>query len=165
MTAPAGPDWTGPDDDRIAAVRPFGYRHDDPIVERIGDRDLFLGNGPAAEDGTGAADRSFAAVLSLTRDRRPATTAHRPLTDGPEADWAPFAAAADDACRLVGDESLLVHCAHGVSRSAIICAVALSVTERRGLRECITEVQAARPPAVPHPRLHELAVTYVAAEK
>jgi len=154
-----GPDWWR---DGEAVVRPFGHRHDDPIVRRIDDRDLFLGNVHAADPSRH--DRSFDHVLSATREPQPLTTHHRPLVDGPEADWTNFEAAADAARRLVGDGSLLIHCSHGVSRSATLAAVALAVTEQQPLRDALSTVQSARPPAQPHPALHELAVVYLAAQ-
>ncbi|MFB6140317.1 MAG: phosphatase [Halosimplex sp.] len=162
--SPTGPDWWRHGD---AVVRPFGYGHDEPIVRRVGDRDLFLGNAAAAEAATAADadgnDRSFDVVLSLTADPVPATTHHRPLVDGPENDWPAFEAAADATCRLAagGAGSLLVHCSHGISRSAAVAAVALAVTEDRPLRPALADVQSARPPAQPHPALHEQAVCYL----
>ena len=103
-----GPDWWR---DGRAVVRPFGHRHDDPIVRRVGDRDCFLGNVHAADPSRH--DRSFDHVLSATHDPQPLTTHHRPLVDGHEADWTSFESAADAACRLVGDGSLLIHCLPG----------------------------------------------------
>ncbi|WP_436924549.1 phosphatase [Halosimplex amylolyticum] len=155
-----GPDWWR--DGRVV-VRPFGHRHDAPIVARIGDRDLFLGNVHAADPDRH--DRSFDRVLSATREPQPLTTHHRPLVDGPEADWPPFEAAADAACRLLGERSLLIHCSHGVSRSATLAAVALAVADERPFREALSVVQSARPPAQPHPALHELAVVYLAEKR
>ena len=154
-----GPDWWR--DGRIV-VRPFGYRHDDPIVQRIDDRDLFVGNVHAAD--AGRHDCSFDHVLSATRESQPTTTHHRPFVDGPRADWQPFEAAADTACRLVGEGSLLIHCSHGISRSATLAAIALAVTEDRPFRDALSAVQSARPPAQPHPALHELAVAYLAKQ-
>ena len=154
-----GPDWWR---DGQAVVRPFGHRHDDPIVRRVGDRDCFLGNVHAADPSRH--DRSFDHVLSATHDPQPLTTHHRPLVDGHEADWTSFESAADAACRLVGDGSLLIHCLHGVSRSATLAAVALAVTEKRPLQGALSAVQSARPPAQPHPALHELAVFYLAEQ-
>jgi atypical dual specificity phosphatase len=110
-----GPDWWR---DGRAVVRPFGYRHDDPIVRRIDDRDLFVGN---------------------------------------------VHAAAETARRLVGAGSLLIHCSHGVSRSATLAAIAI-LTEDRPFRDALSAVQSARPPAQPYPALHELAVAYLAKQ-
>ncbi|WP_459193985.1 protein-tyrosine phosphatase family protein [Halosimplex sp. J119] len=152
-----GPDWWR---DGTAVVRPFNYRHDEPILARVGERDLFLGNVHAADPGRH--DRAFDAVLSATREPQPLTTHHRPLADGPETDWRAFEAAADVACRLVDDGSLLIHCSHGISRSAALAAVALAVSEERTFREALAAVQSARPPAQPHPALHELSVVYIA---
>ncbi|QPV62930.1 dual specificity protein phosphatase family protein [Halosimplex litoreum] len=157
-----GPDWWRHDE---TVVRPFGYGHDRPIARRVCERDLFVGNAAAADPDrpddhrTGAPARGDN-VLSLTAEPRPATTHHRPLVDGPGNEWAAFEAAADTACRLLGSRpgSLLVHCSHGVSRSAAVAAVALAAAEDRSFRSALSDVQSARPPAQPHPALHEQAV-------
>ncbi|WP_226021253.1 protein-tyrosine phosphatase family protein [Halomicrobium salinisoli] len=181
-----GPDWRR---HGSAVVRPFGHCHDGPIARRIGDRDLFVGNRHAADPER--CDRSFESVLSLTREPRgrerserprqeragaerseatreqaPATTHHRPLIDGPGNDWAAFEAAADVACGLVdGEHTVLIHCSHGISRSPIVAATAIAVTEDRPLADALSVVRSARPPAVPHPELREQAVCYVAARR
>ncbi|WP_225334340.1 phosphatase [Halomicrobium urmianum] len=156
-----GPDWRR---HGSAIVRPFGHCHDGPITRRIGDRDLFVGNVHAADPER--CDRSFESVLSLTCGSLPATTHHRPLVDGSENDWADFEAAADAACRLVGDGgSLLIHCSHGISRSPAVAAAAIAVSEDRSLADALSIASAARPPAVPHPKLHEQATCYVAARR
>jgi len=155
----AGPDWWRHGQ---TVVRPFGYGHDRPIARRVGERDLFVGNAAAADHDRGV--RSFESVLSLTAERRPATTHHRPLVDGPDNEWTAFEAAADTACRLrrrMG-ESLLVHCSHGISRSAVVAGVAIAVKEDRSLREALAAVRAARPPATVHPALREHAIWYLA---
>ncbi|WP_436910580.1 phosphatase [Halosimplex marinum] len=154
---PGGPDWWRHGD---AVVRPFGHRHDAPIARRIAGTELSVGNVHAADPER--CDRSFDRVLSLTAEGRPATTHHRPLVDGPDNDWAAFEAAADTACRLVGERSLLVHCSHGVSRSAVVAAVALAASEERALRDALALVRSARPPATVHPSLREQAVWYLA---
>ncbi|ELZ24336.1 Dual specificity protein phosphatase [Halosimplex carlsbadense 2-9-1] len=154
-----GPDWWRHGE---AVVRPFGYEHDRPIARRVGERDLFVGNAAAAASPPG--DPSVEWVLSLTAEPRPATTHHRPLVDGPDNEWTAFEAAADAACRLLGESAgaLLIHCSHGVSRSAAVAAVAVAVAEGRSLRSALSDVQSARPPAQPHPALHEQAVCYLA---
>lgn len=143
-------------------VRPFGYVEDHPVIRRLGERDLYIGNARAADaDRTGC---SFDYVLSTTSDRRPLTTHHHPLVDGDEAEWRAFEAAADAARRLVRrDGSLLVHCKAGVSRSSALLATALAAEERVPLRDSLATVQRYRPVAMPHPSLHELAVIYLAA--
>jgi len=154
-----GPDWWRHDE---AVVRPFGYGHDDPVARRIGERDLFVGNVAAAESPRG--DPPVERVLSLTADPCRSTTHHRPLVDGPDNEWADFEAAADAACRLLRKpgEPLLIHCSHGVSRSAVVAAVALAVVEDRSLRDALALVRMARPPATVHPALRQQAVWYLA---
>ena len=143
-------------------ARPFGYVEDRPVIRRIGDRDLFLGNALAADPGEH--DCAFDHVLSATREEHPLTTHHRPLHDGPGNDWPAFEAAVDTARALHRREgSVLIHCRAGISRSATLVATALAAAEGRRLRGALGVVQEARPHAVPHPALHEAAVVYLAA--
>lgn len=145
-----------------AVVRPFGYVHDDPVLVRLPDREAWLGNVHAADPRR--RDRSFAHVLSLTRDRQPATTHHHPFADDRDHDAAAFRAAVDDARRLLAaDGDLLVHCKAGVSRSAAVLATALAATDGRPFRDALDDVQRVRPVATPNPALVESAVTYLAA--
>ena len=142
-----------------SAVRPFGYVDPDPVVRRIGDRDLFLGN-----RATGAAPpRTFDAVVSLTEQPVAATTDHRPLVDGPGNDWSAFAAAVDTVRERRGDGPVLVHCTAGVSRSATVLATAVAAAEGASFRAAFDEVVAHRRTAVGHPALCRLGVVYLAA--
>lgn len=144
-------------------IRPFGYVEDDPIIRRIGDRELYLGNRLAADPATH--DRTFGYVLSLTIDEQPLTTHHQPMYDGPETDWSVFEQAVETARQLYRQEgSLLVHCKAGVSRSTTLIATTLAIEEGRSFREALDLVQDARPIATPHYALHELAIIYLAAE-
>ena len=143
-------------------VRPAGYVDPEPIVRRIGDRPLFLGNRHAADPDRH--DRTFEHVLSLTAEAQPLTTHHRPLVDGPGNDWASFERAVETARRLYRRaEATLVHCNAGISRSTTILATTIAAEEDRSYRDAIAIVQAARPHAVAHPALCELSVTYLAA--
>lgn len=159
----AGTDVPGSDDPPDVYVRPYGYVEPGPVVRRIGERDLFLGNARAADPGDHA--EGFAHVLSATSEPRPLTTHHHPLVDGPGTGYREFADAVDAARRLHRREgALLVHCRAGVSRSTALVATAVAAEEGRPLRAALAEVQEARPYAIPHPALHELAVVYLAAE-
>ena len=143
-------------------VRPFGYTTDQPVVRRVGDRELFLGNVHAADPERH--DYRFDHVLSATSDEQPLTTHHHPLADGPGNEWRAFEAAADVARELHRcDGATLIHCEAGISRSSTLVAVALAAEEGRPFVEALHRVQDARPHAVPHPALHELAVVYLAA--
>jgi len=159
-TAPT-PDRTGHEE---PIVRPFGYVADEPIVRRIGDRELFLGNWFAADPARH--ERTFEYVLSATSEERPLTTHHHPLDDGPDNDWPAFEAAVDTARALYRrDGSVLIHCTAGISRSSVLVATTLAAEEDRRLDEAFAIVHDARPHAVSHPALHESAVIYLAATR
>ncbi|WP_435364467.1 protein-tyrosine phosphatase family protein [Haloarchaeobius sp. DYHT-AS-18] len=144
-------------------VRPKGYVEPFPVIRRLGERELYLGNAAAADHE--AHDRAFAFVLSLTADSHPSTTHHRPLRDGPGNEWRAFREALETARELSRRQgSLLVHCKAGVSRSSAVLATMLAAKEGRRFREALELVQQARPVAMPHPALHELAVVYLAAD-
>lgn len=144
-------------------VRPLGYVADEPVVRRIGARELFIGNESAARPDRH--DRTFEYVLSASTKKHPLTTHHHPLIDGAGNEWRAFEAAVDTARRLFRrDGSLLVHCTAGVSRSSTLIAATLAAEEDREFHDALAIVQDARPHAMPNPALHELAVTYLAAK-
>jgi protein-tyrosine phosphatase len=159
------PDETAAATDRNPSeplVRPFGHVADRPVIRRIGDRNLYLGNGLAAD--SEHHDREFRYVLSATDDEHPLTTHHCPLIDGPDNDWLTFEEAVDTARTLYRrDGSLLIHCNAGISRSSTLVATTLAAEENLGFNDALTIVNEARPHAIPHPSLHELAVVYLAA--
>lgn len=143
-------------------VRPFGYVEERPVIRRIGDRNLFLGNESAAD--CAYHDQTFEYVLSATHTEYPLTTHHCPLTDGPN-EWTAFETAVDTARTLVRREGgVLIHCKAGISRSSTLIATALAAEEERQFSDALAAVQDARPHAGPHPKLHELAVVYLAAD-
>ncbi|WP_255196072.1 dual specificity protein phosphatase family protein [Halorarius litoreus] len=145
-------------------VRPFGYVDPEPVIRRVGDRDLWVGNVHAA-DGE-RHDCRFDYVVSATREPQPLTTHHCPLVDGTDADWSQFARGVDTTRELYRREgSLLVHCTAGVSRSAALAATVLAAEADRPLRTALDAVQRTRPVAMPHPTLHRLAVEYLAARR
>lgn len=142
--------------------RPVGYVEPEPVIRRIGDRELYIGNIHAADDSRH--DRSFDHVVSATTERCPLTTHHHPLTDGPGNQWVAFEDAVDTTRQLYTSEgSLLVHCKAGISRSTALLATTLAIEDDREFDEALDLVQDARRFATPHPALHELAVTYLAA--
>jgi protein-tyrosine phosphatase len=135
---------------------------DEPVIRRIGDRELYLGNGLAADGACHS--REFRYVLSATDDEQPLTTHHHPLDDGPDNDWSVFEAAVDTARMLYRrDGSVLIHCNAGISRSSTLAATTLAAEEHRRFNDALDVVHEARPHALPHPALHELAVVYLAA--
>jgi protein-tyrosine phosphatase len=165
---PNGADGATPAQDRgeypsEPLVRPFGYVADTPVIRRIGDRELYLGNGLAAD--CAHHDREFQYVLSATDDGQPLTTHHHPLDDGPDNDWSTFEAAVDTARTLYRRSgSVLIHCNAGISRSSTLVATTLAAEEHRRFSDTLGIVHEARPHALPHPALHEWAVMYLAAQ-
>lgn len=145
-------------------LRPLNYVEPEPVIRRVGDRELYLGNVLAADPTLH--DWAFDYVLSLTSDEQPLRTDHRPLLDGPENDWPVFERAVETArTRYLQKGSVLVHCKAGISRSSTLIAVTLAAEEDRPFREALDLVHRARPSAMPHPALHELAVIYLAARE
>ena len=143
-------------------VRPFGYVADEPVIRRLGDRELYLGNGHAADGARH--DREFRYVLSATENEQPLTTHHHPLDDGPDNDWPAFEQAVDTARTLSRRSgSVLIHCNAGISRSSTLVATTLAAEEQREFGDALAIVHEARPHALPHPALHEWAVVYLAA--
>lgn len=157
---------SGPRRDAVAGttvyVRPTRYVDPDPVIRRIGDRDVYLGNVHAAEGDRH--DREFADVVSVNSEPGSLTTDHRPLSDDDDNEWAAFAAAVDAARRAHrADGSTLVNCTAGVSRSSAVLATTLAAEEGRTFQATLSEMLAHRPIATPHPALHELGVIYLAA--
>jgi hypothetical protein len=145
-------------------VRPLHHVEDEPIIRRIGDRDLYLGNWRAAD--STYHDQTFRYVLSPTSSTHPLTTHHCPLTDGPDNEWKAFERAVDTARMLYRrDGSLLIHCTAGISRSSTLIATTLAAEEDRQLHDALAIVKQARPTANPNPALHEWAVVYLAAQE
>lgn len=156
------PAESGGDHSDTVLVRPFGWVPDRAVIRRIGERTVFIGNGHAADPTYH--DVAFEHVISTTAEPRPLTTHHHPLVDGHDVEWRAFAAAVDDTRRFLDCECpTLVHCRAGISRSAAILTAALAVTDDLGVRTAMDLVQDARPLAMPHPALFELAVLYRAA--
>ncbi|WP_049970394.1 protein-tyrosine phosphatase family protein [Haladaptatus cibarius] len=143
-------------------VRPFGYVEPEPVIRRIGERNLYLGNKFAAH--SKYHNQRFEYVVSATSGKYPLTTHHHPLIDGSGNEWSAFESAVDTVRTLYRKNgSLLVHCKAGISRSSTLIATALAIEENRALHDALATVQHARPHAIPNPPLHKLAVVYLAA--
>ncbi|ERH10172.1 MAG: Dual specificity phosphatase, catalytic domain protein [halophilic archaeon J07HX64] len=149
MTRPPG--WSG---------ESGGY---DPVVVRVGDRELYLGDRGAADPATH--EYTFEAVISLTHRPQPLTTHHHPLHDGSGNQFGLFAAAVDDSrSRLNEDGPVLVHCAAGISRSSTVITTTLAAEEGRGFDDVLGELKGHRERANPHPALRALAREYLDEE-
>ena len=143
-------------------VRPLHHVEDEAVIQRIEDRDLYLGNWRAADPAYH--DQTFDYVLSPTSREYPLTTHHCPLNDGPDNNWKAFEKAIDTARTLYQqDGSLLIHCTAGISRSSTLIAATLAAEENRQFLNALRIVQRSRPNASPNPSLHEWAVIYLAA--
>jgi len=156
------PDDPGTPVDDPPYYRPAGHVETDPVIRRIGDRDLFIGNAAAADPDEH--DYRFDHVLSATESSHPMTTHHCPMVDADDIEWERFAAGADTARELYrAPGTTLIHCKGGISRSTTLLAVAIAAEEGRHFRDAMGEVVDARPLATPRPRLHHIGVEYLAA--
>lgn len=148
---------------RIQFVRVLGAEPVEPVVRRIGDRELYLGNRSAADPA--AHGQRFDHVVSATLSEQPLTTHHCPMHDGPNTDWNTFAAAVDTVRSCVRREgTTLVHCKAGISRSATLIATTIAAEEARTFEASFEIVRRDRADAISHPALLEHAVCYLAAE-
>lgn len=145
-------------------LRPYGFVESYPVIRRIGDRDLYLGNWRAADPSEH--DESFEYVVSATETAYPLTTHHHPLIDGRENEWRDFERAVDATRRLYrADGDLLVHCKAGVSRSTTLLATTLAAEEGHDFHRAVEAVREVRPIATPNPALIEQAVVYLADQE
>lgn len=127
-----------------------------PALDRVGDRDLFIGNFESAQ--SEYQDRSFEWVISLTHDPQDRTDHHHPLNDGRGNDLETFEAAVEAAKRAIeADGDVLIHCAAGISRSAAVIATALASLERRKFNDVVDEIHRHRSEIAPNPALRYLA--------
>ncbi|MFB9806465.1 dual specificity protein phosphatase family protein [Haladaptatus pallidirubidus] len=144
-------------------VRPFGYVEPEPVIRRIGERNLYIGNKFAAHPEYHC--QQFESVVSASSEKHPLTTHHHPLVDGSGNEWSAFESAVDTVRTLYRkDDTLLVHCKAGISRSSTLIATALAAEENKTFHDALAAVQGARPHAIPNPSLHELAVVYLAVK-
>lgn len=72
----------------------------------------------------------------------------------------------EEACECVieslqDDNTVLVHCHAGRSRSVAVCTAALAITESLSYDDAFTQVKKARPIANPHPHLKNHAETFI----
>jgi hypothetical protein len=161
VTPPTGPRRSTVDGTTVWA-RPTRYVDEDPVIRRIGDRDIYLGNVHAADGDRH--DRSFDRVVSVNSEPGSLTTHHRPLSDDDENEWAAFAAAVDAARRAYRAKgAALVNCTAGVSRSSAVLATAVAAEEARTFLDALDEILETRPTATPHPGLQFQGVVYLAA--
>lgn len=135
---------------------PVCWIHPDQVEER-----LFLGSRFAAS--RHAPYTGYDSVLTVSREERPLTTVHRPICDGAFSTDAQFAAAVDAARnRYRTNESLLVHCAAGVSRSVAVVATTLTAERRyHSFEQALERIREVRPVASPNRSIIEHAEQYL----
>ncbi|WP_135829162.1 dual specificity protein phosphatase family protein [Halorussus halobius] len=76
------------------------------------------------------------------------------MMDGPRNDSEAFRRAVEAVVAALGDdETVLVHCSRGSSRSPAVAAAALAVRRGCSVETALAEVRASRPEADPHPAL------------
>ncbi|WP_338741925.1 dual specificity protein phosphatase [Haloplanus salilacus] len=120
---------------------------------------LHVGDRAAARDVEALSDAGITAVLRLTHGTPPAypdslTVVSRPLVDGPRNDLSNFRAAVDRLTALLdADETVLVHCSAGSSRSVAVAVAALARRNGTDVETALDRLQSAHPDADPHPAL------------
>lgn len=118
-------------------------------------------------------DHEFDEVVSLgyrthlgLGDSDPSTTGDRfVFPDGPH-EYPVFEAAVDYTIDcLERDETVLVHCQAGVSRSAGVCAAAVSTRQNLTADQAVAKVKKARPVVDPTEEIWKSTLKYITAEK
>lgn len=136
------------------------------VAVRIGERELWLGDGGAASpEHLDIMDLNVEYVVTVNRRKTEATTDFHPLVDGRVNDQDEFNTAIETARqRYRLDGSVLVHCAAGISRSTTVIATTLAAEEDRSFGECVDIVSEYRKRARPHPKLRMNACRFLASE-
>lgn len=121
---------------------------------------LFIGTLADAGDAERLRERGIDVVVSLTHGAPdggfPSGTTVRshPMTDGPQNERAAFEAAVSAVrAGLDADETLLVHCQSGASRSPTVAATALALEQEIDLETAFQRVTERRDAVDPHPAL------------
>ncbi|WP_115862399.1 dual specificity protein phosphatase family protein [Halorussus litoreus] len=131
---------------------------------------LFVGSAESAADASRQQTVGISTVCALTHD--PPTggypdavsVVHVPMMDGPRNDPEAFRQAVDAVVAARdADETVLVHCSRGGSRSPAVAAAALAVRRGCPVEAALAEVRASRPEADPHPVLVDRAEAAVHA--
>jgi len=122
---------------------------------------LHVGDRADARDVESIRDAGITAVLRLTHGAPPAypdsvTVVECPLVDGPQNDPANVRdAVARLTTLLYADETVLVHCSAGSSRSVAVAAAALARLNGTDVETALERLRSAHPGADPHPALVE----------
>jgi len=119
--------------------------------------DVFVGTAVDAVDESLVSKQDITTILSLTHDT-PAdgfptdVAVHNvPLVDGPQNDLRAFRSAVDRLLtQLRANETVLVHCAAGSSRSPAVAATAIALDEEIDLEDAFQRVVDRRVGADPH---------------
>lgn len=131
-----------------------------PAMDQVTEN-VYVGDRYDATDASALDANDVETVVTLHAGEHDHTTIHHPLADG-ENDQAAFDAAVDAVRDLMaGDETALVHCAAGVSRSVTVVATAVAATEDLAFDEALKRVEDCHPVANPHPELRNHARTYL----
>ncbi|WP_368410938.1 dual specificity protein phosphatase family protein [Halomarina pelagica] len=137
----------------------MALRH--PVTcEQIGQRSLYLGSTRAARQGV--VDTQFDHVITVSSSKQPLTTEFIPLVDGPSLSYKQFKQAVDAVrAHYHSDETILVHCEVGISRSAAVIATVLACEEGISFEEALDEVKRYRGRASPRRSLRESGEKYI----
>lgn len=117
---------------------------------------LFVGTADDARDATTLHDRGVTTVVSLTHQTPDVewadiTVVDVPMRDGPQNDRNAFTEAVTELrAALERDESVLVHCSAGASRSPAVAATALALHDDRSLEDAFEQIADRRAAVDPH---------------
>ena len=120
---------------------------------------LHVGDRVDARDVESLLDAGVTAVLRLTHGTPPAypdsvTVVACPLVDGPRNDLSDFRDAVGQLTTLLGaDETVLVHCSAGSSRSVAVAAAALARSDGTDVETALGRLRSGHSDADPHPAL------------
>lgn len=101
------------------------------------------------------------AVVSLSKDAFDVTTYHEHLYDGSN-DYQVFEKVMDDVIDIVeNNETVLIHCNAGISRSAAVITTLVSYYTGKRFEEALKIVEDAKNDVNPHPELRKLGKEYL----
>ena len=127
-------------------------------MDSVGD-DLFVGTAKDATDDSNLKTHGVTTIISLTHEtpsfaEQELTLHSIPLIDGPQHNREQFTKAVEETiAALEADETVLVHCSAGASRSPTVAATALALSQDMKLEDALQQVAENRDAVDPHEAL------------